>query len=138
MISTLRLLLDKFTDRIFHHGSWKGYWEVLIQQIKPAWRDGYFRARVITVSSLSTDMLEVVLKPDSSWPTHTAGQHIALTIEINGRLTTRVFTIASGANTYQRDKQIRLVTKVKAEGALTPYLHACVPNQWVNISAPKG
>ena len=30
------------------------------------------------------------------------------------------------------------MTKVKAEGALTPYLHACVPNQWVNISAPKG
>ena len=109
-----------------------------MQQIKPAWRDGYFRARVVTVKSLSTDMLEVVLEPDSSWATHTAGQHIALTIEINGRLTTRVFTIASGANTHQRDKQIRLVTKVKAKGTLTPYLHSCVPNQWVNISAPMG
>jgi len=138
VISTLRLLLDKFTDRIFHHGSWKGYWEVLMQQFKPAWRDGYFRARVVTVKNLNTDMLEVVLEPDSSWPTHTAGQHIALTIEVNGRLTTRVFTIASGANTHQRDKQIRLVTKVKAQGALTPYLRACVPNQWVNISAPMG
>ncbi len=76
--------------------------------------------------------------PERSWPTHVAGQHIALTIEINGRLTTRVFTIASGANTRQKEKQIRLVTKVKAQGALTPYLHSCVPNQWVNISAPMG
>ncbi|MBJ2127468.1 hypothetical protein JC525_00785 [Alteromonas sp. IB21] len=109
-----------------------------MQQFKPAWRDGYFRARIVTVKNLSTDMLEVVLKPERAWPTHAAGQHIALTIEVNGRLTTRVFTIASGAGTHQRDKQIRLVTKVKAQGALTPYLHACVPNQWVNISAPMG
>ena len=85
MISTLRLLLDKFTDRIFHHASWKGYWEVLMQQVRPAWRDGYFRARVVTVKKLSTDMLEVLLIPERSWPTHVAGQHIAITIEINGR-----------------------------------------------------
>ncbi|WP_223866708.1 FAD-binding oxidoreductase, partial [Candidatus Enterovibrio escicola] len=134
----MKLLLDKFTDRIFHHASWKGYWEVLMQQVRPSWRDGHFRARVVTVKKLSTDMLEVLLMPERSWPTHVAGQHIALTIEINGRLTTRVFTIASGANTRQKEKQIRLVTKVKAQGALTPYLHSCVPNQWVNISAPMG
>ena len=109
-----------------------------MQQVRPAWRDGYFRARVVTVKKLSTDMLEVLLIPERSWPTHVAGQHIALTIEINGRLTTRVFTIASGANTRQKEKQIRLVTKVKVQGALTPYLHSCVPNQWVNISAPMG
>ncbi len=138
MSSTLRLLLNKFTDRILHHGSWRGYWEVLVQQFKPAWRDGYFRARIVAVKNLSTDMLEVVLKPERAWPTHAAGQHIALTIEINGRLTTRVFTVASGANTHRRTKCIRLVTKVKAHGALTPHLHSCLPNQWVNISAPMG
>lgn len=134
----MRLLLNKFSDRILHHGSWKGYWEVLVQQFKPAWRDGYFRARIVAVKNLSTDMLEVVLKPERAWPTHAAGQHIALTIEINGRLTTRVFTVASGANTHRRTKCIRLVTKVKAHGALTPHLHSCLPNQWVNISAPMG
>ncbi|APD88108.1 hypothetical protein BM527_05825 [Alteromonas sp. Mex14] len=123
---------------MLHHGSWKGYWEVLVQQFKPAWRDGYFRARIVAVKNLSTDMLEVVLKPERAWPTHAAGQHIALTIEINGRLTTRVFTVASGANTHRRTKCIRLVTKVKAHGALTPHLHSCLPNQWVNISAPMG
>ena len=109
-----------------------------MQQFKPAWRDGYFRARIVAVKNLSTDMLEVVLKPERAWPTHAAGQHIALTIEINGRLTTRVFTVASGANTHRRTKCIRLVTKVKAHGALTPHLHSCLPNQWVNISAPMG
>ena len=109
-----------------------------MQQIKPAWRDGYFRAKLVSVKKLSMDMLEVTLTPEMSWPMHIAGQHIALTIEVNGRLTTRVFTIANGANTHQRGKRIRLVTKVKAQGALTPYLHTCVPNQWVNISAPMG
>ena len=116
----------------------KGGLAPLVQQFKPAWRDGYFRARIMAVKNLSTDMLEVVLKPERAWPTHAAGQHIALTIEINGRLTTRVFTVASGADTHRRTKCIRLVTKVKAQGALTPHLHSCLPNQWVNISAPMG
>ncbi|GFD95007.1 ferredoxin reductase [Alteromonas sp. KUL156] len=138
VISTLKLLLDKLADRFLHHGSWKGYWEVLMQQFKPAWRDGYFRARLVSMKNLSSDMLEVLLKPEVSWPTHVAGQHIALTIELDGKLTTRIFTIATGANTHQRTKYIRLVTKVKAHGVLTPNLHSFVPNQWVNISAPMG
>ena len=138
MISTLKQLLNKLTDRFFHHRSWQGYWEVLVQQFKPAWREGYFRAQVISITSLNADMLEVVLKPENSWPSHISGQHIALTVEVNGRLTTRVFTIASGANTFEQSQHIRLVTKVKAQGALTPYLQRCKPFQWVNISAPMG
>lgn len=138
MISTLKRLLDKLAECFLHHGSWKGYWEVLVQQFKPAWRDGYFRAKVVSIDSLNADMLEVVLKPEKSWPTHRAGQHIALTVEINGRLTTRIFTVACGSFTHQTSKHIRLITKVKVQGTLTPYLYSCQPNQWVNISAPMG
>lgn len=138
MISTLKLLLDNLAHRLLHHNSWRGYWEVLIQQFKPAWRDGYYRAQVEAVRNLSSDMLEVILKPEKAWPSHIAGQHIALTIEVNGRLTTRVFTVACGASFHRETKNIRLITKVNNEGALTPYLSSVTPNTWVNISAPKG
>ena len=138
MISTLKLLLDKLAECFLHHGTWKGYWEVLMQQFKPAWRDGYFRAQVVSITSLNVDMLEVVLKPEKSWPTHTAGQHIALTVEIDGRLTTRVFTVACGSFAHQTSKCIRLITKVKAQGVVTPHLYSYKPKQWVNISAPMG
>lgn len=131
-------LLDKFTHRFFHFASWQGYWEVLIQLVKPAWREGYFRAQLISIRNLNHDALEVILKPEKRWPKHIAGQHIALTIELNGKLTTRVFTLACGASTHKASRHIRLITKVKNQGALTPFLNSCSPNEWVNISAPKG
>ena len=111
---------------------------MLVQQVKPAWRDGYYRAQVEAVRNLSSDMLEVILTPEKAWPSHIAGQHIALTIEVNGRLTTRVFTVACGASFHRETKNIRLITKVNNEGALTPALSSITPNTWVNISAAKG
>jgi ferredoxin-NADP reductase len=137
-MSTLKLLLDNLAHRFLHHGSWRGYWEVLMQQFRPAWRDGYFRAQIEAVRNLRSDMLEVILKPEKAWPSHIAGQHVALTIEVNGRLTTRVFTVACGASFHRKTQKIRFITKVSNEGALTPYLSSAKPTTWVNISAPKG
>ncbi len=111
---------------------------MLIQRYKPAWREGYFRAQLISIKNLNHDMLEVVLKPEKAWPHHRAGQHIALTIEVNGKLTTRIFTLACGTSTHKTSQCVRLITKVKKQGALTPYLNSCSANEWVNISEPKG
>ncbi|AMJ95068.1 oxidoreductase [Alteromonas stellipolaris] len=109
-----------------------------MQQFKPAWRDGYYRAQVEAVRNLKSDMVEVILTPEKAWPSHIAGQHIALTIEVNGRLTTRVFTVACGASFHRETKNIRLITKVNNKGAITPILSSVTPSTWVNISVPKG
>ena len=113
-------------------------------------RDRYYQARVKSVSTLSDTTVQLILLPQKRWPQHTAGQHIALTVEVNGKLVTRVFTIASGQKSRQDEGTIRLVIRVKEDGALTPYLSALSSKSAtqaaskassklsVNISAPMG
>lgn len=136
--NNVKSALDKISRLLFHHSTWKGYWEPIVQRVLPAWRDGFYRARVINTKYLTSDALEVNLLPEKRWRIHRAGQHIALTIDINGKLTTRIFTVASGTNKRKTKQEIRLVVRIKEQGALTPHLHALNKGQWVNISAPMG
>ncbi len=131
--------MNKLSRLVFHHQSIKGYLEPVIQVFKPAWRDGAFRAKVIAVSELSEQVLAVELKPEAKWPLHLAGQHILLTVENNGRLMSRTFTIASSSEQALHQGIIRLVIKQNALGAFTPALNSVLkPNLWLNISRPMG
>lgn len=87
---------------------------------------------------LNSTTAAVTLTPDRTWPIHQGGQHIGLTLEINGRLITRVFTIASSPSTFENTGTIRLVTRIKDAGLLTSRIPALEKQQWVNISAPQG
>lgn len=138
----MKALIDKVTAFFFHHATWAGYWEAVFQMVNPSWRDGYYKARVKSAVKLNATTVQLVLTPQKRWPQHSAGQHIALTIEVNGKLVTRVFTIASGQKSRQDEGTIRLVIRVKENGALTPYLSALLSKTAskvsVNISAPRG
>ncbi|QDP00200.1 flavin reductase family protein [Thalassotalea sp. PS06] len=109
-----------------------------MQLFKPAWRSGYYRARVLTVSNIGADTLSLALQPGSDWPVHQAGQHIELTMEVNGSLKTRVFTIASSSKKAIEQQVIRLVIKTNQGGLFTPFLSELKAGDWLNISAPKG
>jgi len=142
----VKALINKAAAVFFHHATWAGYWETVFQMVNPSWRDGYYQALVKSASTLNATTVQLVLSPQKRWPKHTAGQHIALTIEVNGKLVTRVFTIASGQKSRQNKGTIRLVIRVKKDGALTPYLSALASKASsktaskvsVNISAPMG
>lgn len=136
--NTLKSIANTISSKLLHHASWLGYWEPIVQWFRPAWRDGYYRASVVSVNALSSNAIQLILQPEKHWPIHTAGQHVALTLEIDGRLVTRVFTIASGATSYREKRKIRLITRIKENGALTPFLGDLKPHDWVNLSAPMG
>jgi ferredoxin-NADP reductase len=126
------------SNNLFHHRDLSGYFEPVIQVFKPAWRSGFFRAKVKSIRVLSENALKITLKPEKKWPIHTAGQHISLTIEQQGRLISRVFTIASGAKKLKETGLIDLVIRTHEKGNFTSYLGELVLNSWVNISNPKG
>ncbi len=86
----------------------------------------------------SDDAVELILRPRANWPTHQSGQHLSLTLEINGRLITRVFTIASSAKQVNEDNTLRLLIRTKVTGALTAHLAALKQGERVNISQPYG
>jgi ferredoxin-NADP reductase len=131
-------LTNWFSKQFFHHSSMAGYFEPVIQLFKPSWREGYYRAKVLSVTLIANKTVALELKTESRWPTHQAGQHIELTIDINGRLSTRVFTIASSPNQAMHEGVIRLVIKQQDAGLFTPFLSRLTVNAWVNISKPKG
>lgn len=124
--------------QILHYSSVGGYLETVIQLVKPNWRDGYYRAEIVAVKKLHANTVEVQLKVPSYWPVHKAGQHLELTLEIDGRLVTRLFTIASSPSLAKSKRLVRLVVKSQPHGILTPKLEALALGSWVNVSKPSG
>ncbi|CCQ11014.1 Flavodoxin reductases (ferredoxin-NADPH reductases) family 1 [Pseudoalteromonas luteoviolacea B = ATCC 29581] len=130
---------DRITKWLFHHETAAGYWEPLIQLVKPAWRAGFYRAKVVSIESVHADYLELWLEPEAAWPNHVAGQHIELTVELDGRLQTRVFTLACAGNQFAPSRVVRLFIRCHELGRFTSkLLRQLKPKQWVNVSAPKG
>ena len=131
--------LDQFSKWFLHHQSFAGYIEPIMQVFKPAWRAGQFRAQVIHTESHKGEYLSIQLKPSKQWPVHIAGQHISLTVEINGRLLTRVFTIVSSAQQFKNTGLVRLLIKTNALGRFTGLLKETLQaGSWCSITAPSG
>jgi stearoyl-CoA 9-desaturase NADPH oxidoreductase len=135
MLSTT---LNKLSLWFSHHSAFSGYFEPVIQRVKPAWRQGLYRDQVLNATKAIGDFVHITLQPQHQWKAHKAGQYIELTVELNGRLLTRIFTIASSPQQYVKDKTITLVIKTNELGRFTPQLaDELTINSWVNISAAQ-
>lgn len=134
----MKNLITQLSDRLFHHASWGGYWEPIIQIFKPAWRHGYTRGQILSNRSLLTNVVELTIQPDISWRGFTPGQHLVLTLEIDGRLMSRTFTIASGIEQWQQQGTISLVIKQYDNGDFTPHLSKLSQGDWINLSQAQG
>lgn len=131
--------LNQFSTWFLHHQTFAGYIEPIMQVFKPAWRAGQFRAQLMSSESLNGEFLSLQLKPSKQWPAHTAGQHVSLTIEMNGRLLTRVFTVASSVKYFNETGFIRLLIKTSEQGRFTGLLkNKAKAGTWCNISAATG
>lgn len=135
--------LNKLSNWFLHHRQLAGYFEPVIQQILPANRYGMFRAQVSKIQQQDR-FVHLTLTPSNSWllgrwKVHKAGQHIELTIEVNGRLLTRIFTISSSPETFIQHNTITVSIKQNEQGRFTPLLtEALKTSCWVNISEAKG
>ncbi|WP_341206626.1 iron-sulfur cluster-binding domain-containing protein [uncultured Psychrosphaera sp.] len=131
--------LNQFSKWFLHHQTFAGYVEPIMQVFKPAWRAGQFRAQVVSVKALTGRFLSVLIKPTDNWPVHVAGQHVSLTVEINGRLLTRVFTVASSPQDLEKFGTLRLLIKTNEQGRFTGLIDGQLKQGvWCNISAPSG
>lgn len=132
-------MIDTMTKWFLHHQQLAGYLEPIMQRFKPAWRAGFYRAEVACIEPINEKYLELWLAPESTWPIHKAGQHLELTVEMNGQLRTRVFTIASSPEQYRASGLVRLLIRTHELGRFTPHLTTYLASEsWCNISAPQG
>lgn len=82
-------------------------------------------AEVVFVRRETYDTVTLVLRPGPRFPLHRAGQHTALTLEVDGVRRTRVFSIASAEPLHHaRRRTIELTVRARPSGLVTPRLIA--------------
>lgn len=95
------------------------------------------RARILSVRPETHDTATLVLRPTTRLRPHRAGQHVALTAEIDGVRRTRGFSIASAEG--RRDGALEITVKARPGGVVTPRLvSGALRGALVTVSQPAG
>lgn len=116
-----------FLDR--HAEFWLG-------ELDPSWSLVERRARVVEVIDETADTRTFVLDPGRRWPGHRAGQHVPITVEIDGVRTRRCYSISSGASTRGAR---RIAITVQRTGRVSSWLHAHAgPGTVLGFGRPAG
>ncbi len=103
--------------------------------VDPTWSVSEPRGRVVRVTHQTADAVTLVIKPNSNWAGHRAGQHVLLGVEIEGVRHSRCFSLSSPPE----DSQLEVTIKRNGEGRVSNYLvdHAAI-DMVVYLSAPQG
>ncbi len=93
-------------------------------------------ARVVSVHTETADARTITLRPGRHWQRHRPGQHVRVGLAIDGRITTRTYSIASSAD--RRDGCIAITVKAFPGGRVSRALHAIAPGAHVILGLPQG
>ncbi len=87
--------------------------------VEPTWSRAEARARVVDVRRTTPRTVTLTLVPNAAFGGFTAGQHLAVSVEIDGRRRTRCYSPAGA----QRDPRIELTVGRHDHGLVSRYLH---------------
>ena len=91
------------------------------------------QARVESVHAETADARTLTLRTGRGWVPHRAGQHVRVQVAVDGRLTTRMYSISS-AETGEG----RITITVKAQGRVSRALHEVAPGAYLTVGLPEG
>jgi len=92
------------------------------------------QARVEAVDEETADVRTLTLRTGRGWVPHRAGQHVRVQIAVDGRLTTRMYSISSAA-----PGDGRITITVKAQGRASRVLTEQVtPGAYLSLGLPEG
>lgn len=91
-----------------------------LELLSPLWVRGECRARIEAVRPEATDCATLVLRPNRAWDGMAAGQHVPVSVEIDGVCHERRFSVASSA--HRRDGRIELTVKIHPDGRVSRHL----------------
>jgi len=95
-------------------------WDQVLSALNPMWSTRDYPARVIEIVEETGDTRTFVLRPGRRWPGHTAGQHVVLEVEIDGRRLHRCFSLSSAPT---RDRRVRITVKRQPGARVSGWLH---------------
>lgn len=132
-------LLGTLANTLTNKESFLAYLEPFIQLIKPEWRYKQCAAEVISKRNENNRIYTLTLKPANNWQNFKAGQFIMLSVEINGRLLSRTFSISSSPRDFERTGYIQVSICEQEKGAVTPWLKANIARgDFVYLSPAMG
>lgn len=99
------------------------YFEYLLEGIDPMWSALDCKAQVLEVRDETADVKTWVLQPTKDWQGFVAGQHIHITLSVNGVQSTRTFTISSSPYQWQQNGTITITVKKVPNGRVTGWMH---------------
>ncbi len=109
--------------QLFNRDDPAAYFDPLLERISPLLAQQSIRAQVIAVLPETHDTATFVLKPAKRWQGFTAGQHIALTVGMNGVNRTRTFSLSSTPQQWQERGTISVTIKRLPGGRVTNWMH---------------
>jgi len=128
-----RLLSSQLVETIIAPNGVDRYVELL----DPLWSVRDVRASIVAVDRQTPRSATLTLRLNDNWPGFEAGQHVGLTVEIDGVLTTRFYSPASSA--ARQGDTIELTVTAHPGGRVSEHLFANArPGTVVGISPPEG
>lgn len=109
--------------------------EFWLRHVDPLFAFERVRARVEAVHDETPRVRTFLLRPNARWRGFRAGQHVVLTLEVDGRRLSRSFSLAGGED----EPVLRLTVGRQPNGRVTGALHDRVrPGAIVEISQAQG
>lgn len=108
-----------------------------LELLRPDWAVRRIRGEVVRVRHQNDDSVTLTLRPTGTWPGFRAGQHVELTVEVDGVRHRRSYSPSGSA--HPRTREVELTVRRHPEGVVSRYLkeHAR-PGLHVGLSAPRG
>jgi len=107
----------------------------LLAQVHPTWALGRIKARVEEVREEAPGVRSFLLRPNRRWPGFAAGQHVAVSIEIDGVRHDRSYSLSSAP----ADRLLRITVKRQPGGLVSNALHdRLAAGDVVELSPPAG
>lgn len=112
--------LTRFAERIGFEAEALSYF---IEQINPLWSLTTLKARVEQVIDENHDVKTFVLRPNWHWGGIKAGQHIGVTVEVNGVKHKRRYSLSKAESIDKLRADIQITVKRVPEGVVSNYFH---------------
>ncbi|CBL45732.1 Putative flavodoxin oxidoreductase [gamma proteobacterium HdN1] len=112
-----------FRDAVFTDRTASDYFAPFFQAIDPDWVPGGTVATLERIYTETADTKTFILRPENGWKGFQAGQHVSLSVQVNGRYLVRTFTIASTPHRFRTTGTLALTVKRNPDGRLSNYLH---------------
>jgi ferredoxin-NADP reductase len=128
-----RLLDTQFVEALVSPNPIERYIDI----VDPTWSRRDVRAQVTEVRRQTARSATLTLKPNDNWKGFTAGQHVGVTVEIDGVLTTRFYSPACSAEA--RGGEIEITVTAHPKGKVSRFLvENARPGMVVGLSPAEG